>query len=339
MSYTEYLNRKKASAPIILDQRPKMDASTFTRHQRVTAAGNVRMPTKKVVGNINEMRMSSTRDNSAVKAGVQVTAATGIGGRVPDASTFSDHVAGIAAEKDYKNGPPGTTKVVLNANPGSVPGGMTSISGCNWDSTVIGNRTFPIATLTAVDKDVPANLRNPEFIVAKTGSQVTRDTLDCFDKAVEPHSATGSTPVQKGIHQFVDDTISLNSGTFRIGTGSATDAPGATGNGRPGNPTGSTVDSSGRCPPAIHAHPEINPRAAWSPRPTKGAGGLFAYAVSAPQEHQFKVGGLVPSDHLKYVEKHHGNDWGVNPRRVPIPYQIPAGTPAHLKINDPKRIV
>jgi hypothetical protein len=339
MSYTEYLNRKKASAPIILDTRPKMDASTFTRHTRVTAAGNVRMPTKKIVGNINEMRMSSTRDNNSVKAGVQVTAATGVGGKVPDASSFSDYVAGLAAEKDYKDGPPGTTKVVLNANPASVPGGMTSISSCNWDATSIGNRTFPIATLTALNKDIPANLRNPEFIVAKTGSQVTRNTLECFDKAVEPHSATGSTPVQKGIHQFVDDTISLNSGTFRIGTGSATPEPSATGNGRPGNPTGSTPESSGRCPPANHNHPEINRRATWSPRPTKGAGGLFAYAVSAPQEHQFKVGGLVPSDHPKYVEKHHGNDWGVNPRRVPIPYQIPAGSPAHLKINDPKPTV
>jgi hypothetical protein len=329
MSYTEYLNRKKASAPIILDQRPKMDASTFTRHTRVVAAGNVRMPTKKVVGNINEMRMSSTRDNNSVKAGVQVTAATGVGGRVPDGSAFSDYVAGLAVDKDYKSGPNGTTKVVLNANPGSVPGGMTSISSCNWDATVIGNRTFPNATLTAINKDLPANLRSPEFVVAKTGSQVTRDKMDCFDKALEPHTDP-NTPVQKGVHRFVDDTISLNSGTYRIGTGSF-------------GSTGSTVQSSNNissgCPAAIHAHPEIKPRAAWSPRPTKGAGGLFAYPISVPQEHQFKVGGLVPSDHVKYVERHHGNDLNVNPRRVPGPYQIPAGAPAHLKINDPKPTV
>jgi len=326
MSYTEYMNRKKASAPVILDTRPKMDASTFTRHTRVVAAGNVRMPTKKVVGNINEMRMSSTRDNNSVKAGVQVTAATGVGGRVPDGSTFSDYVAGLAVDKDYRTGPPGTTKVVLNANPGSVPGGMTSISGCNWDATAIGNRTFPTAALTTL----PANTRSPEFIVAKTGSQATRDKLECFDKAVEPHTATGPTPVSKGISQFIDDTISLNSGTYRIGTGSF-------------GSTGSTIQSSnnitGGCPAAIHAHPEINPRANWSPRPTKGAGGLFAYPVSAPQEHKFKVGGLVPSDHVKYVEKHHGSDWGVNPRRVPTKFQIPAGAPAHLKINDPKPTV
>jgi hypothetical protein len=330
MSYTEYMNRKKASAPVILDTRPKMDASTFTRHTRVVAAGNVRMPTKKVVGNINEMRMSSTRDNNSVKAGVQVTAATGVGGRVPDGSTFSDYVAGLAVDKDYRTGPPGTTKVVLNANPGSVPGGMTSISGCNWDATAIGNRTFPTAALTTL----PANTRSPEFIVAKTGSQVTRDKMDCFQKAPEPHTDP-NTPVQPGIHRFIDDTISLNSGTYRIGTGSF-------------GSTGSTIQSSnnitGGCPSAIHAAPEIKPRAGWSPRPTKGAGGLFNPVVASKEVSNrggapYKVGSLVPSDHVKYVEKHHGSDWGVNPRRVPTKFQIPAGAPAHLKINDPKPTV
>jgi hypothetical protein len=266
------------------------------------------MPTKKVVGNIHEMRMSSTRDNNAFKAGVQVTAATGVGGRVPDGSTYTDYVAGLAANKDYKDGPP-VGRVLMNSNDPS------SIRKCN----------------SRIDEPTPAK-------VAKTGSQVTRDTLDCYERQGEPHSATGSTPVQKGIHQFVDDTISLNSGTFRIGTGSTTN-PALPASGRPGNPTGSTTGSSGGCPPANHNHPEITPRASWASRPTKGAGGLFAYAVSEPQEHQFKVGGIVPSDHPKYIEKHHGNDWGVNPRRVPIPYQIPAGTPAHLKINDPKPTV
>ena len=331
MSYTEYMNRKKASAPVILDTRPKMDASTFTRHTRVTAAANVYAPTKKVIGNINEMRMSSTRDNNSVKAGITVTAATGVGGRVPDGSTFSDYVAGAAAEKDYKNGPPGTTKVVLNANPGSVPGGMTSISSCNWDATVIGNRTFPTSALTTL----PANTRSPEFIVAKTGSQATRDRLDCYDRQGEPHNATGPTPLNKGISQFIDDTISLNSGTYRIGTGSK-------------GSTGSTIQSSnnitGGCPAAIHAHPEINPRANWSPRPTKGAGGLFNPVVASKDVSNrggapYKAGALVPSDHLKYVEKHHGSDWGVNPRRVPTRFQIPANAPAHLKINDPKPTV
>ena len=37
-----------------------------------------------------------------------------------------------------------------------------------------------------------------------------------------------------------------------------------------------------------------------------------------------------------YVENKHGNDLGVNPRRVPVPFVISSNAPAHLKINNPK---
>ncbi len=36
-----------------------------------------------------------------------------------------------------------------------------------------------------------------------------------------------------------------------------------------------------------------------------------------------------------YVENKHGNDLGVNPRRVPRDFVLSANPPAHLKINDP----
>lgn len=36
-----------------------------------------------------------------------------------------------------------------------------------------------------------------------------------------------------------------------------------------------------------------------------------------------------------YVENKHGNDLGVNPKRVPSPWVYSSGAPAHLKINDP----
>jgi hypothetical protein len=35
------------------------------------------------------------------------------------------------------------------------------------------------------------------------------------------------------------------------------------------------------------------------------------------------------------VEEHHGNDLGVNPKQPFVRYRIPAGTPAHVKINEP----
>lgn len=295
MSYTEYLSRKKAAAAVILDTRPKMDASTYTRHTRVVAAANVYVPTKSVVGNINDMRTSVGRDNNAVKAGVQVTLATGQGGRVPDGSTFSDVVAGRAAEMDYKDGPP-LGKVTLNSNDEG------SLSGCSLIAA-------PVAS--------------------KNASSNTKDIIACRELQGEPHTDP-LTPVQKGITHFVDDHISLNSAAFRIGTGSF---------GSTGSTVGSSNSVTGGCPPAIHTISAITPRAAWAPRPTKGAGGLFVSSIASP-EHPYKAGALVPSDHLKYVEKHHGNDFNVDPRRYPkTPFQIPAGTPDHLKINNPNRVI
>ena len=500
MSYTEYLSRKKAAAPVILDVRPKMDSSTYTRHTRVVAAANVYAPGKKVVGNIDDMRTSVGRDNKYVNAGVRVTLATGQGGRVPDGSTFSDFAAGRAAEMDYKNGPPGTTKVVLNASASSVPAGMTSISGCNmsqapfsfpsgtitaatYNSTTgvvtftasntyvlgeavtitgitgagtnlntvfnvtnavitsvtptrftirvatglqaVAGASFAVASassttttrtytgtftgfttghnviaagftnsndynvpLTGITTSNPATLvgtapnitafnltgtnstsaaavspmgviintslptsgsssvsrisnpnrtypsgltkylvNNPELTVAKNASNNTKDILSCKEYTAEPHTDP-NTPMQKGIHHFIDDHISLNTGTFRLGTGSSRN-------------NGSTIASSNSvtagCPPAIHTISAVKPRPTWGPRPSKGAGGLFNPVVPS-QDHPYKAGGLVPSDHLKYVEKHHGNDFNVNPRSYPkTPFRIPAGTPAHLKINDEHR--
>jgi hypothetical protein len=490
MSYTEYLSRKKAAAPVILDVRPNMDASTYIRHQRVVAAANIYAPTKSVVGNINDMRTSVGRDNNAVKAGVQVTLATGQGGDVPDASTFSDYAAGRAAEMDYKSGFPlgrvtmnstasgslsgcNTPQLLCTIRSGAItsasynpttgivtftctnsyaPGDLVTVTGITGGGanlntvfnvsnasvitatgdqftvlvatslSAVAGRTFTATSATssgttrtfnssgafvgfatgnlvatfgftpsdynipasgvtpvaitfsstslftmagttstsapatvigtivntslsmsgtassatrrvAADRTYPNNLiatsfpLNPQVVVPRNASNNTKDILSCRERQGEPHTDP-LTPMQKGITHFVDDHISLNSGAFRIGTGSF-------------GSTGSTVQSSnsvtGGCPPAIHTISAVKPRATWGPRPSKGAGGLFNPVVPS-QDHPRKIGSLVPSDHLKYVERHHGNDSNVNPRRYPkTPFRIPAGTPAHLKINDEHR--
>ena len=288
MSYTEYLNRKKAAAPIILDTRPKMDASTYTRHQRVVAAANIYAPTKSVVGNIRDMVTPGSRDNNSSTPAVQVHVATGQGGRVPDGSTFSDYVAGRAAEMDYKDGPP-LGKVILNSTDAN------SLSGCSLIAAPVPSRN---------------------------ASNNTKDIIQCKESLPEPHTGPLAPPI------FVDNTISVN-GVFGSGMGNA---------GVPKDSNGNAIPDF-QCPRVVHDHPEITPRRAWGPRPTKGAGGLFVSSITSP-EHPYKAGGLVPSDHLKYVEKHHGNDLSVNPRRYPkTPYQIPDGTVAHLRINEPNRVV
>ena len=300
MSYTEYLRRKASAAPVIIDVRPKMDASTYTRHMRVTAAVGSYQPTKSVVGNIDDMNPAILRSNG-VTPRTQVTTGIGHGGSVPDASTYTDFAAGRAAAADYRTGPPGTTRLVLNAT--NVPAGMTALSGCN----IIAEPS------PQTNGTIGANQ------VQKSAGDWVRLNKDCVASggSAQPHQSSdeiSSKPV------FVDDTISLNTGTFRIGTGSQ------------GSNTGSSNKAT--CPIANHTPSAIKPRADWAPRPNKGAGGIPVFVQPRPGDAR-KVGSLVPSDHLKYVEKHHGNDGNVNPRRVPIKYQIPAGAPAHLKINDP----
>lgn len=300
MSYTEYLSRKKAAAPVILDIRPKMDASTYTRHQRVVAAANMYAPTKSVVGNIRDMVTPASRDNRPFTPAVQVHVATGQGGRVPDGSTFSDYVAGRAAEMDYKNGPP-LGKVTLNSTDAG------SLSGC-----------------AAVDEPKPQSEKGQMSAnsIPRNASNNTKDIIQCKESLPEPHTGPLAPPI------FVDNTISVN-GVFGSGMGNA---------GVPKDSNGNPIPDF-RCPRVVHTHPAITRRAAWGPRPSKGAGGLFVSSIASP-EHPYKAGGIVPSDHLKYVEKHHGNDLLVNPRMYPkTPYQIPDGTVAHLRINEPNRVV
>ena len=123
-----------------------------------------------------------------------------------------------------------------------------------------------------------------------------------------------------------------------------------------------TVPSASMCPPNAmfpsvnHTHPAIQPRQAWSARPTKS--GIPVFNVPSKENPKpvagslpncftgenttgvFSRGGILPKDMTRYVERKHGNDLlAVNPRK-PIfrRYQIPAGTPSHMKINEPNLV-
>jgi hypothetical protein len=92
------------------------------------------------------------------------------------------------------------------------------------------------------------------------------------------------------------------------------------------------------------------------PVPNHGVKAEHAYSAYSPRPVPSDKGNLEPgkdlgalggNPHYKpgaalkktpYVEKHHGNDLGVNPKRPFVKYQIPAGTPAHLRINDPTQV-
>ena len=96
--------------------------------------------------------------------------------------------------------------------------------------------------------------------------------------------------------------------------------------------------------PAIH---EIKAKNAFAYVPNRPSQAEGQYALKGDREPGKELGAVGGNPHYKagaalknipYVEKHHGNDLGVNPKRQFVRYQIPKGTPAHLKINRPKTI-
>jgi len=348
MSYTEYLNRKKASAPVILDTRRKVDASTWTRQERLKAAGATYTPTKSVVGNIRDMVPDYRRDNKATSPALFVTSNLGTGGAVPNASARTDYIGGQALMRELRNPPP-TQKLVLNNTLGAtMPPEMTVVSGCNWDYTTRPNRTFPLGSFeNKAGATYLPNRRNPELVASLNGSDFIRANPRFPENGCdEPHEAA---TLHRGIPQFVDNTISLT-GVYGIGIGGGNKRQSdgtyrtyttAVGNNRVGDflpNNGSTIQSSAGIPVSHTQSVVVNAGRVWGRRPTKGAGGLVVPSISS-EDHKYKVGGLVPSKHLKYIEKHHGNDMNVNPRRVPTDFIPPANAPKHLKINDPTNII
>lgn len=139
-------------------------------------------------------------------------------------------------------------------------------------------------------------------VPALSGSDYIRERLACQVANGQPHDLLTVTPPV-----FVDNTIRLSAGIVPCAT------------------TDSHIIHEIKEHKAFPRHPD---------RPSQ-AGGQYAIipAPTTSPDDARKVGAALRK--IPYVEKHHGNDLGVNPKRPFVRYQIPAGSPAHLKINDP----
>jgi len=280
MSYTEYLRRKAAAAPVIIDPSPrKVEASQFTSMTRMKANSTFFTSTR--VGVINNVMDPSSNKIKQVLSYTKTA-----GGKIPDSSHYTSFLGGNAIREEIladKN-PPG--KFLLNSND------ATSLSAC---TTISGPAPFTGGQFAA--NNVPM-----------TGSGFLNNTKHCQDLGrVEPHIAT-----ELGPSLFVDNTIRDPVYMAKLTTQS--------------NPT--------VCPPANHTHPADKPHNQYQARPKYAEKGI----PNGSKDMPYVIGNVVPSKHLKYVERKHGNDLMtmVNGRKpVPTKFQIPAGTPAHLKINDP----
>jgi hypothetical protein len=279
MSYTEFLRRKAAAAPKVIDTTVRSDASTITMRRRLQANREFFTSTRQgVINNVSDP--STTGTTSTIKRSQGTTKLSG--GRVPDASMYTAFVGGSAIRRDggvFQT----PRRLVANSNAAG------SISRC-----VVIPEPVPYTGSGAYT----ANM------VPQNASNRTSTLENCIQPSTEPHIQN-----ELGAPLFVDDTIRLKHLT-------------------------SCCVNNNDIAQAIHTHPVAQPIASYQARPLKGNGGIPVFTVASPGDAR-KVGAYDYKDSQKYIEKHHGNDFNVNPRRIPTKYQIPAGSPAHLKINEP----
>lgn len=278
MSYTEYLRRKAAASPVIIDTTPKkVDASFYTSSKRMATTQT--FFTSSRVGVINNVADPSGTGTTSLQKSVRSTTKAN-GGRVPDASSFTAYVGGQAIGKDIQSGLP-PARLTANSNSAG------SISRC-----VAIPEPAPFRGGSFAPNNVPMN----------SGSGYFGNTKHCDEEGrPEPHTAN-----ELGAPLFVDTM-------------------------RPAVPSSNTCQNSQQapCKPVIHTHPTIAPHPTFPNRPAPTPMG-----PKLSTDIGRKVGAAIARK--PYIEKHHGNDGNVNPRRIPRKYQIPAGAPAHLKINDPQ---
>jgi hypothetical protein len=280
MSYTEYLRRKAAAAPKVIDTTVRSDASTITMRRRLQANREFFISSRQgVINNVSDP--SGTGTSSLLKSPSVTTKVNG--GYIPDASTFTAFVGGTAINNDGGVFQP-ARRLIANSN------SADSISLC----VAIPEPTPYTGSGTYTANMVPQN-----------AGQRAMTLESCRQPSTEPHIQSElSGPL------FVDDTIRLK------------------------NLTSCCVNNNDIAQ-AIHTHPADVPHNDYQARPLKGNGGIPVFTVSSPDDAR-KVGNYnFPRNRHAYVERHHGNDLNVNPRRVPTKYQIPDNPPAQLKINDP----
>ena len=300
MSYTEFLRRKAAAAPKIIDTTVRTDASTITMRRRLQANQEFFTSTRQgVITNVSDP--SNTGTNAVIKAPQATTKLNG--GRIPDASTFTAFVGGTAIGNDggvFQT----ARRLVANSNTAG------SISPCVTISEPVPYTGSGAYTANMVPQNASNIVRNREF---------------CIQPSTEPHIQS-----ELGPSQYVGDDIAPNR-SIGITTTPIVDTNGT----YLGVNTVDNVPSAAvLCPRVNHTHPAVQPRPGYIARPAHGMGGIPVFTVSSPDDAR-KVGAYnFNRNHHKYVEKHHGNPV-TSFKPVPGKYQIPAGSPAHLKINEP----
>jgi len=305
MSYTEYMRRKTAGQPVVINNQKIRTASELTQERRLLAASVFNLDGSSDGTMRGDLLLAGTAVNPN-----RPTSFVKRTGRPASASDFTAYVGSHVIQNDV---------VFPNAAKTTNPAACTT----NSDARIAEPVPYVTGTTAAIQPRT----------VARSGSDYIRERLACQQAEGEQHDAN-----ELGPSLFVDDTIRKPEYNKQYLSGAKSCAPNV------------------KFPMVEHSHPLTTPRSQTGVlrRPTKSQIPVFNvpsqdYPVSSlvtmtncftgkNTTGVFSRGGILPKDALRYVEAHHGNDLStmVNGRKpVPTKYQIPDGTPAHLKINDP----
>lgn len=232
MSYTEYLRRKAAAEPIVVDTRLKLDASSYTTRVKL-AASSVFATDGQKYGSITNVSDPDSGGTAGQTIHAVASYKKGSGGRIPDASTFtvfrgSQSLANQALV-------PTPVRYVLNSTD------VGSLSGC-------------------------VTIQPP--VASKTGSQAARDAIACHQRLGEQHTTDATTYPSPPV--FVADTMTRfknynlpqNKTSYQISQSCLSCG---------GNPEGTGVTCA-FCVKANHVPPADAPHnTRWGPRPKKSA--------------------------------------------------------------------
>ena len=322
MSYTEYLRRKQAGAPVVINNQKLRTASELTQERRLLAA-SVFPINGQAIGTLKgDLLLTETAVNHKQPVSFQKNT-----GKPKNASDFTAYVGSHTLQND--------TKVFVSA------GKTTNPAACVLNSAAQIAEPSPYITsgpnATTGSAVFPTTTGVKATTVARSGSDYIRERTACIQAQGQKH--VGSEVSEKPV--FKDDTMRypyLNKTYLSGATNCVPD--------QSYPPVVRTVvlDIKNKPGPVPLAKPRrvTNYDQALASQdhvpPLMGTNTLPNCFTGKNVVGVFSMGNVVPSKHPRYVEKHHGNDLAtmVNGRKpVPAKYQIPRGTPAHMKINDP----
>jgi hypothetical protein len=348
MSYTDYLKRKALNTPKVIDTQMRMsDASSFTWRTKMLAT-QVNRRTDHVINNTQDLGIAPRLFSPQVMC----YPGSGSGGKVQDASSFTQSRSATATGRDTFKASNGTRRI--QTIPVNADGRCVALAPASQVVSERGNAD------NSLNNRIVAGLPVGVTIWNNTGSNMSWKTYASkgLNMGYTAQRVNNRTIPNIGVctqrffpqtkSQFVDTipdllTDKIGSRSDQIGT--ATDKLGlgrdtvqgtirCTTTNTSGNVKGTATDGNGINLPEVKADQPFN---SYSKPPHNPAKALFVTGIQGPQVGgaQFPGGRAIKPGGVSIIRKgvltHRG--WGGRTRTpYPNPYVPPNGAPAHVKM-------